>query len=286
MIYGSLFSGIEAASLAFEKLNWTPAWFAEIDKFAKKVLQHRWPTVPNLGDVMTAEFTKVDLIIGGSPCQSFSSSGKRAGLNDQRGQLTLKFFDIIRNIKPTWFIWENVPAVLNYDEVMDEVCNCGYGVAWRVLDTRCWGLPQSRRRLYVVGRLGESCPPEILFEPSDLQNFNQKHSRPPKVHLPVDVVPIALRGHHMPSGPMKTALETMDCFGTLRATPGFGRSYVWDGRQVRKLTPRECEWLMGMSGEHTAILSDNQRYKTIGNSMVVPVLSWVGKRIDKMTPAW
>jgi DNA (cytosine-5)-methyltransferase 1 len=121
--YGSLFSGIEASSLAFEELGWTPQWFAEIDPFCCRVLSHHWSTIPNLGDINNPNFCKntssVDLIIGGSPCQSFSLSGGRKGLGDTRGLLTLRYFEIINELKPRWFVWENVPGLLSSNNGKD-----------------------------------------------------------------------------------------------------------------------------------------------------------------------
>jgi DNA (cytosine-5)-methyltransferase 1 len=115
--YGSLFSGIEAATLAFELLGWKAEWFAEVDPFCCKVLHRHWPKVPNLGNVNNPALPMlvkpVDLVIGGSPCPSFSPAGKRQGIADPRGQLTLRYCEIINAIKPQWFIWENVPGVLS-----------------------------------------------------------------------------------------------------------------------------------------------------------------------------
>ena len=146
MKYGSLFSGIEAASLAFEPLGWEPMWFSEIDSFCCKVLKKRQPEIKNLGDVNNYNFEnladKVDLIIGGSPCPSFSLAGKRKGMDDDRGILTLRYCELIKKIQPKWFIWENVPGVItsnhgeDFRKVIDEMVGIGYGISWRVLDAR------------------------------------------------------------------------------------------------------------------------------------------------------
>ena len=115
--YISLFSGIEAASVAWEPLGWNPVAFAEIEPFPCAVLEHRYPGVPNLGDVTEVDWSewhgKAELVIGGSPCQSFSVAGLRKGLADPRGNLMLEYLRACEGIAPEWIIWENVPGVLS-----------------------------------------------------------------------------------------------------------------------------------------------------------------------------
>jgi len=127
MRYGSVCSGIEAASVAWEPLGWKAAWFSEIEAFPSAVLAQRWPEVANLGDmtkiaaaVRAGEVEAPDVIAGGTPCQSYSIGGKRKGLSDPRGQLTLSYVelaDVIDNKRrdngdhEAIFVWENVPGV-------------------------------------------------------------------------------------------------------------------------------------------------------------------------------
>lgn len=116
MIFGSICSGIEAASVAWEPLGWQVAWLAEIDRFASAVLQHRFPGVPNLGDftkIDTRAVPDIDLLVGGTPCQSFSVAGRRRGLDDARGNLAIEYCRLARALGPTWVVWENVPGVLH-----------------------------------------------------------------------------------------------------------------------------------------------------------------------------
>lgn len=175
MRYGSVCSGVEAASLAWEPLGWTPAWFAEVDPFCRKLLARRWPHVPNLGDITRADFAEraaalgpIDVLVGGTPCQSFSVAGKRGGLADARGNLTLRYLEILAAIRPAWLVWENVPGVLSDDggrtfgTVLGKMANLGYRLAYRVLDAALAGVPQSRRRVFVVGHSGAGCPGEVL----------------------------------------------------------------------------------------------------------------------------
>lgn len=178
MRYISVFSGIEAASVAFRPLGWEPVAFSEIDQFPCAVLRERFPNVPNLGDISNVDWKpyrgKVDLVVGGSPCQSFSISGKREGLRGKSG-LMFEFIRCVREVRPRWFLWENVPGALSVDggaafgQLLHEMADGGgYGCAWRVLDAQFFGVAQRRRRLFLVGRAGngykEAC--QVLFEPS------------------------------------------------------------------------------------------------------------------------
>ena len=178
MRYLSLFSGIEAASVAWEPLGWEPAAFAEIDEFPSALLAERYPEVPNVGDVTKMNWKKyrgkVDLVVGGSPCQSFSIAGKREGLQGESG-LMFEYIRAVREVRPRWFLWENVPGALSsengeaFRQLLSEMDKLGYGLAWRVLDAQFFGVAQRRRRLFLVGRLG-ACPPvEVLIEPESMR---------------------------------------------------------------------------------------------------------------------
>ena len=162
MRYISLFSGVEAASVAWEPLGWEPVAFAEIEPFPCSVLKERFPEVPNLGDVTKVDWSdyrgKADLVIGGSPCQSFSIAGLRKGLADPRGNLMLEYLRACYEIGPEWIVWENVPGVLSADgrrafqaflEAVVQLWPRG-GVCWRVLDAQFFGVAQRRRRLFAV----------------------------------------------------------------------------------------------------------------------------------------
>lgn len=163
MRYVSLFSGIEAASVAWESLGWEPVAFAEIDPFPCAVLNERYPNVPNLGDVSEVDWSAigaVDVVVGGSPCQAFSVAGKRKGMLDARGRLMLEYVRAVRDLRPRWLLWENVPGVLSqssgdaFDTLQRELAECGYSLAWRTLDAQFFGVAQRRRRVFLVGHLG------------------------------------------------------------------------------------------------------------------------------------
>ena len=178
MRYISLFSGIEAATVAWHDLGWEPVAFCEIDEFPSAVLAHRFPNVPNLGDITKVDWSEyvgsVDLIVGGSPCQSFSISGKREGLKGESG-LMFEYIRAVREIRPRYFVWENVPGAFSsekgeaFRQLLSEMDECGYGLAWRVLDAQFFGVAQRRRRVFLVGSLGSQRAAEILFEPDSLR---------------------------------------------------------------------------------------------------------------------
>lgn len=163
MRYGSVCSGIEAATVAWHPLGWEPAFFSEIEAAPKAVLAHHWPGVPCHGDFTTIqgdEYGPIDLLVGGTPCQDFSVAGLRAGLDGDRGNLSLEFLRLADRTRPRWVVWENVPGVLSIDggrafgAILGGLGELGYGFAYRILDAQFFGVPQRRRRVFVVGCLG------------------------------------------------------------------------------------------------------------------------------------
>lgn len=188
MRYVSVCSGIEAATVAWHNLGWTPVGFSEIEPFPSAVLAHQYPNVPNYGDMTKhaawpIEPGSIDVLVGGTPCQSFSVAGLRAGLADPRGGLMLTYLEIARRLRPRWVVWENVPGVLSsgggrdFGSFLGALGELGYGWAYRVLDAQ-WcrthrhprAVPQRRRRVFVVGCLIERCAGDwasaakVLFE--------------------------------------------------------------------------------------------------------------------------
>jgi DNA (cytosine-5)-methyltransferase 1 len=172
--YGSVCSGIEAATAAWHHMGWEPAFFSEIEKFPRAVLEHHYPEVPLHGDFTTIEenqYGKIDLLVGGTPCQSFSIAGLRGGLDDDRGNLALEFCRLADRERPRWIVWENVPGVLSsgggrdFGSILGALAEIGYGLAYRVLDAQYFGVAQRRRRVFVVGYLGDwRCAAAVLFE--------------------------------------------------------------------------------------------------------------------------
>lgn len=172
--YISLFSGIEAASVAWEPLGWEPIAFSETEPYPCELLKQRFPDVPNLGDITKIDWSsyrgKADIIVGGSPCQSFSIAGNRDGLKGESG-LMFEYIRAIREALPRYFVWENVPGALSsekgaaFGQLLHEMDVIGYGLAWRVLDAQFFGVAQRRRRVFLVGCLGNAGrAAQILFD--------------------------------------------------------------------------------------------------------------------------
>ena len=181
MNFLSVCSGIEAVSVAWEPLGFQAVGFSEIEPFPSAVLAHRFPHVKNYGDMTQYESWNiepgsVDILVGGTPCQAFSVAGLRKGLADPRGNLALVFLGIADRFKPKYILWENVPGVLSsnggrdFGSFLGALEKLGYGFAYRVLDAQFFGVPQRRRRVFVVGCLGDwDSPRRILFEPESLR---------------------------------------------------------------------------------------------------------------------
>jgi DNA (cytosine-5)-methyltransferase 1 len=178
MRYLSVCSGIEAATVAWHNLGWEPAGFSEIEKFPSQVLNHHYPEVKNFGDMTKFEEWNLDsvgLLVGGTPCQSFSVAGLRKGLDDPRGNLMLTYGAIAKRFRPKWLVWENVPGVLSsnggrdFGTFLGMLGELGYGFAYRVLDAQYFGVAQRRRRVFVVGCLGNwRTAAAVLFERDSL----------------------------------------------------------------------------------------------------------------------
>jgi DNA (cytosine-5)-methyltransferase 1 len=324
------------------------------------VLEHHYPDVPVHGDFTTIkekEYGSIDLLVGGTPCQSFSIAGLRGGMDDERGNLALEFVRLAQRERPQWLVWENVPGVLSsnggrdFGSLLGALAQIGYGFAYRVLDAQFFGVAQRRRRVFLVGYLGDWRPPTaVLFEreslsgnpaPSrekrqeasgnagsgiafDKQRIGQYGSgevsstlaaRDYKDATDLVAFPSCANGDAMGalgydvSPTMLTSaapavafaqnqmdeVREMDVVGALSCgggKPGQGYAAVRSDMQVRRLTPRECERLQGFPDDYTRIPYRNKaaedcpkgpRYKAMGNSMAVPVMGWIGKRISKVS---
>ena len=168
---GELFAGIGGFGLAAQRAGFELAWACEIDDFASRVYGARFPTVPVHPDVRDFEGVPVDCITAGFPCQDLSVAGKRKGLVGERSGLFWEIVRIASRLRPRWLLLENVPGLLSshrgrdFETVLAALDELGYGVAWRVLDAQFFGVPQRRRRVFIVGHLGAECPADVLFEP-------------------------------------------------------------------------------------------------------------------------
>lgn len=311
---GSVCSGIESGTVAWEKYGFDFKWYSEIANFPNKVLKEKYSDIPNLGDmtvipekIRNGEIEAPDMICGGTPCQAFSFAGFQTGLNDHRGNLTLKFVDIInandeirvKNKKNrTVIFWENVEGVLS-----DKTNVFGYfvsrlsgikepisinkwpkaglirgpkrNVAWRVIDAKYFGVPQQRKRLYVVAGGKEFSPENVLFE-KHLKEFEG---------YPAQELVFEKDNHTF-----EVFREYTDClyaaYGTKwngNAAANNGSLFVVQNGRIRRLSPLECERLMGFDDNYTNISNAKrtERYTAIGNAWAVPVVRWIGGRINK-----
>ena len=324
--YGSVCSGIEAASVAWESLGAKPSWFSEIEKFPSAVLSHHYPYVQNLGD-MTRIASLVfalcvdapDVLVGGTPYQAFSTAGLRGGLSDPRGALTLSYVELanvidstreLDGLEPCITIWENVPGVLSSkdnafgcflaglageDEPLQPPgrrwTNAGYvlgpqrAVAWRILDAQYFGVAQRRRRVFVVASAREGFDPAAALFGFEGVRRDSAPSRETGEEVAPTIragAPNGGAGHGARSGDSKDEL-IVPVITMLDGQTGAAKS-----TQVRRLTPVECERLQGFPDNYTAIpwrkkkssdCPDGPRYKAIGNSMAVPVMKWLGRKI-------
>jgi len=329
MRYISTFSGIEAASVAWIPLGWEPLCFSEIDSFPSAVLAEHFPQVTNLGDITQVDwsdyFGSTDVLVGGSPCQSFSVAGSRTGLLGASG-LMWEYVRAVRDVMPRVFVWENVPGALSSAKGNDFRCllesmdDLGYGLAWRVLDAQFFGVAQRRRRVFLVGCLRDTKrAAEILFEQEGMR-WDNPSSRDKREELAGSTkervgstfaIAGNIIGRKPESGGHQLGIEAdgacytltaadrhvvcmaddnahaaidVDMSGTLKvygSAPIVAYDYV-----VRRLMPIECERIQGFPDGWTDVTykgkpaPDTRRYKAIGNSMAVPVMRWIGERIE------
>jgi DNA (cytosine-5)-methyltransferase 1 len=220
-------SGIEAASKAWEPIGWEPVAFSEIEPFPAAVLKHHWPKVQNLGDMTKYEqwpiqSGTIDLLVGGTPCQSFSVAGLRQGLKDPRGNLMLTYLGIAERFKPRWLVWENVPGVLSsnggkdFGSFLGALGELGYEWAYRVLDAQWFGVAQRRRRVFVVAHLGEgNLAAKVLFESESVRRDNPP-SRETRQGVAANVAP-SLTASNDPSRSPQSSEVTQQVNAVLEA---------------------------------------------------------------------
>lgn len=285
MKYGSVCSGIEAATMAWEKqLGWEAQWFSEIENFPSAVLAHHYPNVPNLGDMTKLNQnpifneSTIDVLVGGTPCQSFSVAGLRKGLEDPRGNLALEFCRLAYLKKPQWIVWENVPGVLSsnggkdFGSFLGALGELGYGFAYRVLDAQHFGVPQRRRRVFLVGYLGDWRPAAaVLFEQESLRgNIKKSVSERKTTTNTTETSPTPYRKSSRAT--CKDGAEswvedqvsnTLNCFdvGDVRSTMSVvEKDSWWDGGQTAaSLTTRCHDQYMPDKGHFSAVIQKDEK---------------------------
>ena len=317
----SLFAGVGGFDLALERNGAEIVASVEIDKYARKVLANRFPNSTVLEDVKSVTgkqlfelgFNSDGIIVGGFPCQDLSVAGKRRGLAGERSGL---FFEVVRLLDETkakWFILENVPGLLSSNGgrdmgiILGALAELGYGVAYRILDAQYFGVPQRRRRVFIVGCLGDDgrTPAKILdllqSSSGDNRQSNQKRqdstfSTDESVTPYIKVIRSGARAEDgsLPAEvwaerDVSPTLNVMDNTGEARATVLVFASHMVDKARVqhgvatestvRRLTPVECERLQGFPDNWTEGQADSHRYKQMGNAVTVPVVEWIVKRL-------
>jgi len=325
---GSLFDGIAGFPYSASKFGIKAVWASEIEPFPIKVSSHHFPNMKHLGDITKingAEIEPVDIITFGSPCQDLSVAGKRAGLDGERSGLFLEAIRIIREMRdatngkyPRFAVWENVPGAFSSNGGQDfravleaftdtpipmpisggwadagVVRTDRIDIAWRVLDAQYWGVPQRRRRIFLVADFGGQSAAEILFKPESLRrniaesgearkkaaeaigDGIETAAAEPGVHQQTYVIQNATRGESQNGLGVSTedVSYTLDCLGNHAVATVDCRI----GYRVRRLTPLECERLQGFPDYWTDIpgASDTARYKAIGNSVAIPCVDYV-----------
>jgi DNA (cytosine-5)-methyltransferase 1 len=301
--FGSLFSGIGGFDRGLEKAGWKCRWQVEIDPWRRKILERHWPDVPRWEDIRKflrdgsglvegraagsipistglEEWAHVDLLCGGFPCQDLSFAGRRIGLKGERSGLFFEFARVARLLQSQWLLIENVPGLLSSNKgedfaiVLETLSQCGYGLAWRVLDSQYFGVPQRRKRVYIVGYLNSQCPPEVLFESESSSGNSQKGQKTGESIA--HALRASLRGIDEHTG-------TTYVSAPLGAHPQGYRQDLdhetyavctpTDSNRMRE-TPELPRWM-----DACPRCPDNRRYAALGDAVTVNVIEWVGRRI-------
>ena len=366
MKYVSLFSGAGGMDLGADRAGWECVAQVEKDKNCQAVLTHHWPDVPKWGDIADVDGTELpsaDAVIFGSPCQDLSVAGRRAGIHGEASSLFFQAIRVIREMQdagntPTWVVWENVAGALSsnqgqdFAQVLHELADAGALVLeWAVLDARWFGVPQRRRRVFLVAcfdpRTAERCGdpllpvgPRVRRTPvegdeagkdvagtlgggsgrrgwaNDLDRMtfvpfvktvrsgarDADGNLPPEVWAEQSVAPTlnamdngsesraTVVSVHLTQDPI-TSTEVTPALSA-RSASGAATVGVATGMAVRRLTPRECERLMGWPDDHTLVtnprnkpMADGPRYRMCGNGVAAPVMGWVAEQINNAIAA-
>ena len=318
MKFLSVCSGIEAASAAWEPLGWQAVGFSEINPFACAVLAHRFPEMKNYGDMTdfrTWNIAPFDVLVGGTPCQSFSVAGSRKGLADARGKLVYTFLEMLEFYRPKYVVWENVPGVLSdktgvFSLFITRLQDAGYLCDADILDAADFGVPQRRKRLFVVGISADYILGEYHLDSAGAFTGGMEAVRAQSESLCGNTQACQRKAENNASGarrrtarlfgkryhhelvPLTQTAQTVTArygtggcntpvvlqqktiaFPALKASDSKGAAAVCTVCGVRFITPVECERYRGKPEEKCP---KSLRYKAIGNSMAVPVMRWIG----------
>jgi DNA (cytosine-5)-methyltransferase 1 len=297
----SFFAGIGGFDLGFHRAGIKTVYQCEIDSFCSEVLAHHWPKVPrdqDIKEVVLSEIPQADIWSAGFPCQdvSLARARERAGLRGARSGLFYNFAELLGGALPETVVLENVPGLLSSHEgrdfgiVIHTLAELGYGVAWRVLNSKNFGVPQSRQRVYIVGcRDSPERASSILFEPERGTGHLEAGGKSGTKTISPFMERASKDGREAFDGSGIAVPKLSFC---LSATTGrhtgtdWSRTYVAYEEAARRLTPAECEGLQGFPDRWTLPLgwsddatSDSARYHALGNAVSVPVITWLAERI-------
>ncbi len=299
----SFFAGIGGFDLGFERAGLETVWQCEKKPFCLDILEQHWPYVPrsnNIQEVDASDIPDAEIWAGGFPCQdvSLARMGPRRGLRGEQSGLFYDFAELIGARRPALVILENVAALLSshngrdFAIILRSLAELGYGVAWRVLDSRYFGVPQSRTRVFIVGSLGgPASAGSVLFE-SECGDRNLEKGRSDGEKL---VSPFSVSVGNPEQGFVKKLAHCLYAESARHTGTDWSRNYVsYPIGRVRRLTPLETERLQGFPDDWTmpkvAIGNvntlDSARYHACGNAVSVPVAEWIGKRIVSELCEW
>ena len=295
----SLFSGIGGFDLGFERAGFDITFQCELDKFCRGILKHRWPETPcyeNIKELTATTIPYSDVWAGGFPCQdvSLARMGARDGLKGKRSGLFHDFARLVGEARPRVVLLENVAGLLSshrgrdFSTVIGTLAEFGYSVGWRVLNSKNFGVPQSRQRVYIVGCHRDiTGPGQILFG-AERGEGDASESKPNgKASLSPFKTSIGEDGG---DGPVYQSIAYCLYACSARHTgTDWSRTYVQYPKkcQVRRLTPKECEGVMGFPDGWTILPqnelrdgdTDSLRYHALGNAVTPPVAEWLAYRI-------
>ncbi|QRY67963.1 DNA (cytosine-5-)-methyltransferase [Ensifer sp. PDNC004] len=297
----SFFSGIGGLDLGLERAGFRINFHCEVKPFCREILSQHWPDLPIDSDIRKlddAKIPKADVWAAGFPCQDLSLArmGPRSGLRGSQSGLFHEFMRLVRGRTPRAIILENVHGLLSshggrdFAIVLQALDELGYGVAWRVLNSKDFGVPQQRRRVYIVAmHRDERSPGQVLFEPEcgDWNFAKGRQDEKKSASLFQTIIGDPSKGPLVKSVAHCIYAESARHTGT-----DWSRNYVWypEGR-VRRFTPNEVERVQGFPDDWTrprdfnekqADKIDSLRYHAVGNAVTPPVAQWVGERLMKV----
>ncbi|MDR1180080.1 MAG: DNA (cytosine-5-)-methyltransferase [Spirochaetales bacterium] len=287
----SFFSGIGGFDLGLERAGMKVVFQCEINEFCKKVLKKHWPQVPLKSDILelkSGDIPEAELWVGGFPCQdvSLANQGKRKGLEGFRSGLFYKYAELIAERKPRWILVENVPGLLNskngkdFEAVISALDELGYCVSWRILDAKYFGTPQRRRRVYVVASFGTIGSAEVLFEPDANQQVYRAGLG--KKDLVASEFGIGLGKESYYLLQHATIGRKATAGPQAKGYRNDGEAYTLDSRGSSDVvcstaTPFGMREATGLSAR-----LDGNRYRAVGNAVAVPIIEWIGNRINEV----